>query len=374
MIPVRREESEVFSPATMASFEGMPVTDDHPDDPDGVTAENAGRLQRGHAQDVRRGTGENADLLLADLIITDPVLIGNILAGKREISCGYNYELEERNGVYTQRRIRGNHIAVVDAGRAGRRVAIRDRRPEKERSKQAMTSRPNWMHKFLARYAKDAPEDDVAEVLAEILEETAAPEAGQTADEDAPEAETPRETENAAGQKQEADACGGCGEKNGEDDETAAEGLTEKLDRVLALLEALLAARAGADEDSGNGETQEDEDPEEAPEDDADWLFDEPGEEAPEAEPDPAELIEARDRAIRAALRAVKPALDALDGKTRRAVTEQIRHNVYAGDAGNTGANSYAKLKRAADRARPDDGELGRRIMRKYNCNMQKED
>ena len=42
MIPVFRPEEEVFSPETVASFEGMPVTNDHP--PDGVDIENIRRL------------------------------------------------------------------------------------------------------------------------------------------------------------------------------------------------------------------------------------------------------------------------------------------------------------------------------------------
>ena len=86
VIPVLRPEAEVFSPETVASFEGMPVTNDHP--PEGVDIGNIRALQKGHAHNVRRGTGDESDLLLADLIITDPVLIDAILAGKREISCG----------------------------------------------------------------------------------------------------------------------------------------------------------------------------------------------------------------------------------------------------------------------------------------------
>ena len=125
LIPVYRPEEEVFSPECIASFEGMAVTNDHP--PDGVTVENARSLQRGHAHNVRRGSGEESDLLLADLIITDPTLIDAILhGGKREISCGYTYDLCEENGQYIQRKIRGNHVAVVDAGRAGHRVSIKD--------------------------------------------------------------------------------------------------------------------------------------------------------------------------------------------------------------------------------------------------------
>ena len=45
LIQVVRPEEEVFSPACIASFEGMPVTDDHPMTPDGVTAENIRFLQ-----------------------------------------------------------------------------------------------------------------------------------------------------------------------------------------------------------------------------------------------------------------------------------------------------------------------------------------
>ena len=127
-IPVRRPEEEVFSPKTMASFEGMPVTNDHP--PEGVDVSNIRALQKGHAHNVRRGSGSESDLLLEDQIITDPALITAILEeGKREISCGYTYELCEENGRYIQRKIRGNHVAVVDAGRAGARVSIKDEHP-----------------------------------------------------------------------------------------------------------------------------------------------------------------------------------------------------------------------------------------------------
>ena len=97
LIPVLRPEEEVFSRECMSSFEGMPVTNDHP--PDGVTAENIRRLQMGHAHNIRRGVGDESDLLLADLLITDPRLIELILhQGKREISCGYTYLLSEENG------------------------------------------------------------------------------------------------------------------------------------------------------------------------------------------------------------------------------------------------------------------------------------
>ena len=57
LIPVFRPEEEVVSPATMASVEGMPGTNDHP--PDGVDVSNIRALQKGHAHNVRRGSGKN---------------------------------------------------------------------------------------------------------------------------------------------------------------------------------------------------------------------------------------------------------------------------------------------------------------------------
>ena len=182
LIPVLRPEEEVFAPACLASFEGMPVTDDHPSDPEGVTAENSRELQKGHAHNVRRGAPPEDDLLLADLMITDPALIEEILAGKREISCGYTYSLAEENGRYVQRDIRGNHIAVVTAGRAGSRVAIRDKSPmhlTTERSNAVMKNRKLAR----VRMARDGETEEVAEILEEILDPAAvstAPEDGES--------------------------------------------------------------------------------------------------------------------------------------------------------------------------------------------------
>ena len=165
-ISVYRPEEEVFSPETVASFEGMPVTNDHP--PEGVDVSNIRALQKGHAHNVRRGSGEESDLLLADLIVTDPHLIDLIMDGKREISCGYTYELCEENGQYIQRKIRGNHVAVVDAGRAGPRVSIKDSKVTiSERSKSNMKKS---LSKILARMARDGDVETVAEIIEEMIE------------------------------------------------------------------------------------------------------------------------------------------------------------------------------------------------------------
>lgn len=139
---VHRLPEDVFAPETVASFEGKPVTVGHPEG--FVTPDNWKELTCGHAQNVRRGEGEAADLLLADLLITDQeaiFLIAPKVGGKpedkplREVSCGYDAEYEEMEpGVGRQFAIVGNHIALVPHGRCGSRCAIQDKEshmPEK---------------------------------------------------------------------------------------------------------------------------------------------------------------------------------------------------------------------------------------------------
>jgi len=127
IIPVFRPATEVFDIRSLASFEGKPVTNEHPDED--VTPDNYTRYACGHVQNVHPGEGEDSNKVLADLYITDPSLINSILNGKREISCGY-YAEEKRDasGKLCQTKIRGNHVAVVNSGRAGSKVRIRDKR------------------------------------------------------------------------------------------------------------------------------------------------------------------------------------------------------------------------------------------------------
>lgn len=125
LITVRRPPEEVFSNAAMASFEGKPATNDHP--PDLIGPDDVAVYEKGHAQNVRKGSGEWAEYILADLHIHDRELIDAIQRGKREISCGYECEyVPNEDGTYTQKNIRGNHVAVVERGRAGKRAAILD--------------------------------------------------------------------------------------------------------------------------------------------------------------------------------------------------------------------------------------------------------
>lgn len=125
LILIQRGEDVLFDPKTIASFEGKPVTDDHPDD--WVTPDNWKEISKGFGKDVRRGEGINADFLMADLLITDKDTIQAVIDGKVEISLGYDADyIEISKGKGIQSNIMGNHFALVDKGRCGSRCSIGD--------------------------------------------------------------------------------------------------------------------------------------------------------------------------------------------------------------------------------------------------------
>lgn len=125
IVTIDRAENEVFRPETIASFEGKPITITHPID--FVAPENWKELAKGTIQNVRRGEGDQATDLIADLLITDSVAIGLVRNGLREVSCGYEAEYTQTGeGRGVQTNIIGNHLALVDEGRAGAAYAIND--------------------------------------------------------------------------------------------------------------------------------------------------------------------------------------------------------------------------------------------------------
>ena len=418
LIPVERPEEEVFAEETVASFEGMPVTNDHPRD--GVDIENIRRLQAGHAHNIRRGTGKEADLLLADLIITDPRLIEAILAGKREISCGYTYELCEENGRYVQRKIRGNHIAVVDAGRAGPRVAIKDRRAERgqmgkhnqDHERMGNKGMKKGLSKILARMAKDGDVETVAEFISEVLEEredeasavetaetvenTAMAVAGAPAAEEPVVVEVPENREITI-------------------DEETFSGLLERLDKLIALLTPTAAGGTpAAAEETASAETVTDEEDPAAVAEEISEIVEEAleamgiteeetaetgGVVTPEAvsemvqevleiptstilEEENEEDGECQDPAaaygkdtLKAVMLAIRPALSGMSRKQRKKVCGDIANRLMLGRERRAGDRSvYAGLYAgAAGRKRETDPrELGRKIMEKRNPNYRK--
>lgn len=128
---VRRElrlPEEVFHSDSLASFAMLPITDGHPAEP--LDAENTRELQRGNVGELVRRDG---DFVAASMLITAADLVGKVLTKEKvEVSCGYQCDLEEVPGEYRgerydaiQRNIRGNHVAIVDRGRAGPEVRVR---------------------------------------------------------------------------------------------------------------------------------------------------------------------------------------------------------------------------------------------------------
>lgn len=155
---VQRPEAEVFDRAAVASFEGKPVCDEHPEED--VTPDNYGRYMKGVCRDVRRGDGDLSNCLVADLVIYDADLIGKIEAGKREISCGYDCLWNPTSdSSYDQLEIRGNHVAVVDRGRAGHKVAIRDTADDEKGGKKMSKFLIGRILRALARDESTTPED-----------------------------------------------------------------------------------------------------------------------------------------------------------------------------------------------------------------------
>lgn len=123
---IDRTEEEVFSELYIASLVGKPVTIEHP--PEDVVPSNYKTYAAGTVLNPRRGTGMQSDLLIADLLVTDPAAIRAIRQeGLREISVGYDAQYDEdAPGHGHQYNLIGNHVALVDSGRCGGRCSIGD--------------------------------------------------------------------------------------------------------------------------------------------------------------------------------------------------------------------------------------------------------
>lgn len=183
LIRVNRRPEDVFDPAAMASFEGKDVTNTHPAQM--IGQENQAAYSKGHAENVRRV----GDYLVADLYLKDPTLISEVRNGAmRDVSCGYYCQYEADGAGYKQTHIRGNHIAIVPRGRAGREVAIKDSAADTPAEKGTPMSKNKSLLSLFGLAAKNAaPEelDSMVENAAAALDSAPA----ETAQDEAPAAE-----------------------------------------------------------------------------------------------------------------------------------------------------------------------------------------
>lgn len=371
---VQRPEAEVFDRAAVASFEGKPVCDEHPEED--VTPDNYGRYMKGVCRDVRRGDGDLSNCLVADLVIYDADLIGKIEAGKREISCGYDCLWNPTSdSSYDQLEIRGNHVAVVDRGRAGHKVAIRDTADDEKGGKKMSKSLIGRILRALARDESTTPEDmeaaaklagsSAAEPRPQPAPAPAAPAAPATPATPAP-AAVPQPDNKPAAMDEATEA-------RFKKIEDTLEAISSKLNPAppaaepkkdaLDALEEELQNKAPAAEPAPAGDEDDViEPPEDINAQDAAPEEDVEGECAPNAK-------EARDAAM-ALIKNLKPAVAAIPNEAQRKRAADSLAILIKGSMQQDA--QYGKLmqmrrRSAAQDSKPDDYALGREIAKKYN-------
>jgi len=129
IVRVYRPEEEVFSDSSLSSFANKPVTNNHP--PELVNSKNFRDFGVGFSGPEVVKDGMFAKTVLH---VTDEEAIKNIESGKVELSNGYTADIEWVSGITpngenydaVQRNIRGNHIAIVERGRAGPACRVAD--------------------------------------------------------------------------------------------------------------------------------------------------------------------------------------------------------------------------------------------------------
>ena len=121
-----RHPADVWDPASVRSFDLVPVTIDHP--PVFLDATNT----KAYAVGAVGIAEQDGDFMRAPLMVTDAQALEAIGQGAQELSCGYTCILVDEVGEYNgekydvrQTQIRGNHVALVTMGRAGRDARLR---------------------------------------------------------------------------------------------------------------------------------------------------------------------------------------------------------------------------------------------------------
>lgn len=226
LIRVSRGPDDLFRPETIASFEGKSVTLGHPDE--FVTPENVKQYEIGTMLNVRRGTGVEDDLMLADLLIKDQRAIKAIQEdGIEEVSNGYEADYDQQQpGRAVQRNIVGNHVALVERGRCGPRCAIGDEIMPALKKK-------SWKDRMMAAF-KTGDEKEVEKIANEVKDEEEESEENKRKKAEDEAAEERKETKDA---------------------------LSKVLDHLKAIDERLDKMESEDDEEDGDGDDDMDGDP-----------------------------------------------------------------------------------------------------------------
>jgi len=129
---VYRPAEELADPECIESFKLLPWVDEHTMLGIGV-AGGVPAEQKGVHGVIGGDVHFDGEYLRGNLKLFSTGLADLIKSGKRQLSCGYRYVCDPTPGSYNgeayqyvQRRIRGNHLALVEVGRMGPEVSVQD--------------------------------------------------------------------------------------------------------------------------------------------------------------------------------------------------------------------------------------------------------
>ncbi|CAM0010001.1 head maturation protease [Vibrio phage K367 g1] len=131
IIKVMRPEEEVFNDASLSSYNGVDVTIEHPSK--FVDTATYNQISKGTTLDAVK----DGDFVRANIIVKAKDAIEAVESGKVQLSAGYSASYDEAPADadydYIQRKIRINHVALVDRARAGNQARLFDNQPQPEK-------------------------------------------------------------------------------------------------------------------------------------------------------------------------------------------------------------------------------------------------
>jgi hypothetical protein len=186
VVKLDRPEAEVFNPKSVASFEGMPVTLNHPESLE-VDATTWRVLAIGDVKNVRR----EGDYLVGDIWVYDALAVASIERdGIEELSLGYSSDVVDggADGAdFTQTNIEGNHVALVPRGRCGGECRLGDQLFINERSNPV---KKTLLDSLLGRLGLTKPTEEQKAKFASTLNDIGVDPETEVKDEEAPTAAT----------------------------------------------------------------------------------------------------------------------------------------------------------------------------------------
>ena len=169
MYKVMRTRDTVAHADTLASVRGIPITINHP--PDGeVNANNYRMLTVGNV--AGEPSVDEEGFLHADILLADREAIRLVNSGVDQLSIGYDVNLYRREDgdILTTGPLRINHVAIVDAGRAGEKVRVLDSQEKKMDEDKIKLMLDAAISKALTDAKPKSSQDDIAALISAAVE------------------------------------------------------------------------------------------------------------------------------------------------------------------------------------------------------------